>query len=329
VAPHRSFAKANNPYWSNHVATWHAGHQSAEEYCRRHDMSTKPFMLWARHLLSAEDLRKRKERLRNLRIIKLERQRKKAPSKSSRKAYTYRYNMRTDSEPIAVRAFWGMHVEAMNWSGMGNAEYAAALGLSPYALRIWRNRFADSGEEMDWRSLLHPSARAQLSSAPSCVRRTYRLTPQEADAPVKPAPLQRRTEARDRAGNGEAGRQCVAGLPSTRRRHQHGLPLAGAVRLDRQEGAATGNGGVDQRHGERGAGARGFAQPGAAAGRNDGSRIGRWTPCLCTSWQQFGGGEAAACPQGEGVMIVIPAGVQVHLALGHDDLRKGLDGSPR
>jgi hypothetical protein len=88
-------------------------------------------MLWARHLLNPEDQRKRKERLRNLRIEKLERQGKKAPSKRSRKAATYRYNMRTDSEPTAVRAFWGMHVEAMNWSGMGDAEYVAALGLSP------------------------------------------------------------------------------------------------------------------------------------------------------------------------------------------------------
>jgi hypothetical protein len=29
-----------------------------------------------------------------------------------------------------------MHIEAMNWSGMGLAEYATALGLSPHALRI-------------------------------------------------------------------------------------------------------------------------------------------------------------------------------------------------
>src|SRR5258707_8832949 len=69
-----------------------------------------------------------------------------------------------------------MHVEAMNWSGMGHAEYAAALGLSPHALRIWRDRLEESGEEMDWRSLLHPSARAQLSSATNCARREYRLT---------------------------------------------------------------------------------------------------------------------------------------------------------
>ena len=74
-----------------------------------------------------------------------------------------------------------MHVEAMNWSGMGHAEYAAALGLSPHALRIWRDRLEQSGNEMDWRSLLHPSARAQLSSAANRARRKYRLTPQAVD----------------------------------------------------------------------------------------------------------------------------------------------------
>jgi transposase-like protein len=74
-----------------------------------------------------------------------------------------------------------MQVEAMNFSGMGHAEYAAALGLSPHALRIWRDRLEESGNEMDWRSLLHPSARAQLSSAANRARRKYRLTPQGVD----------------------------------------------------------------------------------------------------------------------------------------------------
>ena len=60
-----------------------------------------------------------------------------------------RYGVRTDSGPIALRAFWSMHVEAMNWSGMEHAEYAAALGLSPHALRIWRDRMEQSGNEMD------------------------------------------------------------------------------------------------------------------------------------------------------------------------------------
>ncbi|MER9184402.1 hypothetical protein [Mesorhizobium sp. M0767] len=74
-----------------------------------------------------------------------------------------------------------MHVEAMNWSGVGHAEYAAALGLSPHALRIWRNRLEESRDETDRRSLLHPSARAQLSSAANCARRKYRLTPDAVD----------------------------------------------------------------------------------------------------------------------------------------------------
>jgi hypothetical protein len=58
-----------------------------------------------------------------------------------------------------------MHVEAMNFSGMGHAEDAAALGLSPHSLRIRRDRLEQSGNEMDRRSLLQPSAQAQLGSA--------------------------------------------------------------------------------------------------------------------------------------------------------------------
>jgi hypothetical protein len=85
-----------------------------------------------RHLLSPEDLRKRKERLRNLRRETPERQHKKEQSKRSRRPRRYRYGVRTDSGPVALQAFWGMHVEAMNFSGMGHAEYAAALGLSPH-----------------------------------------------------------------------------------------------------------------------------------------------------------------------------------------------------
>jgi len=217
VAPHRSFAKANNPYWSNHVATWYAGHQDVEEYCRRRDISTRSFMLWARHLVSPEDLRKRKERLRNLRLEKLERQGKKARSKRSQRPLRYRYGVRTDSKPIALRAFWSMHVEAMNFSGMGHAEYAAALGLSRHALRIWRDRLEESGDEMDWRSLLHPSARAQLSSAANCARRTYRLTEQAVDGRSN---RRRFTDAQKRAMVQETEKPGVAVAEVCRR---HGI----------------------------------------------------------------------------------------------------------
>jgi hypothetical protein len=181
MAPRRSWTKANNPYWSTHVATWYRGHQEAEEYCRRRKLSRATFERWPRHLVSPEDLRKRVEHPRKLRWNELEQQDKKKQPKRRRRRARYRYSVRTDSGPIVLRAFWSMHVEAMNWSGMGLAEYAGALGLSPHALRIWRDRLEDSGDEMDWRSLLHPSARAQLSSAANCARRKYRLTPQAVD----------------------------------------------------------------------------------------------------------------------------------------------------
>lgn len=175
--PRRSWDKADNPYWRTHVGSWYRSRLEAEEYCRRHRLSTVTFEQWARHLLDPKDLRKRAEYLRELHQEKLKKQARKASRKKQNGPPRRRYGARTDRGSLALHAFWGMHVEAMNWSGMGLAEYAAALGLSSQALRRWRNRFEESGTEMDWRSVLHPSARAQLSSAANCVRRQYRLTP--------------------------------------------------------------------------------------------------------------------------------------------------------
>jgi len=65
------------------------------------------------------------------------RQGKKGQPKRRKRPPRCRYSVRTDSGSIALRAFWSMRVEAMNWrSGMGLAKYAGALGLLPHALRI-------------------------------------------------------------------------------------------------------------------------------------------------------------------------------------------------
>jgi hypothetical protein len=93
-------------------------------------------LLWARHRLSAEDLRKRAEDLQKLRRKEPERQSKNWPPKRPKRARRIRYSVRTNRGPIALRAFLNMHMEAMNWSGMGHAEYAAALGFPPHAFRI-------------------------------------------------------------------------------------------------------------------------------------------------------------------------------------------------
>jgi transposase-like protein len=181
VAPRRSWEKANSPYWSAHVETWYRGTLEADEYCRRRNLSSAIFMRWARHLVNPEDLRKQMERRRNLHLETLGPEGKRLRPKRRQGARRPRYGARSESGPVALQAFWSMHVEALNWSGMGHGEYAAALGLSPYALRIWRDRLEESGDATDWRSLLHPSARAQLSSAANSVRRKYRLTPPAAD----------------------------------------------------------------------------------------------------------------------------------------------------
>ena len=39
----RSWEKANNPYWSEHVETWYRGHQEVEEYCCRRNLSRAIF----------------------------------------------------------------------------------------------------------------------------------------------------------------------------------------------------------------------------------------------------------------------------------------------
>jgi hypothetical protein len=121
MAPRRSRAKANNPFWSNHAAACYRGPLEAETYRRKHDLSTTSLMRWARHLLSAEDLCKRAEHLRNLSRKTSKRQHKKQPPKRQRRPRRYRCSVRTDNGLIALQAFWGMHVEAMNFSGMGHA----------------------------------------------------------------------------------------------------------------------------------------------------------------------------------------------------------------
>jgi hypothetical protein len=60
----------------------------------------------------AEDLQK-------LRRKKPGRQPKNGQPNRLKRPRRNRYSVRTASGPIALRAFWSMHVEAMNWSGMG------------------------------------------------------------------------------------------------------------------------------------------------------------------------------------------------------------------
>jgi len=246
MAPRRSWEKANNPFSSTHVATWYRGQLEARGIlppAQTFDCGVRavgaPF---AKPGGSAQACGKLAEIARG----RAGTEAKERPTKAAQETSGNRYSVRSDSGPIALRAFWSTHVEAMNWGGMGHAEYAAALGLSPHALRIWRDRLEESDDKMDWRSLLHPSARAQLSSAANCAQRKIPLDTNKRWTGGQTGVTSAVSKSRRSCRRRRSLRQRGAGLPPPWRRHQHGLPLAGRLWPDRSKGAATGNGGARQ-----------------------------------------------------------------------------------
>ena len=100
MAPRRSWINADNSLWSNHVAAWYRSVLDAKQYCRNHDLSTASLMRWARHRLSAEDLRKHAGVLQNLRRKEPRRQQKNGQSNKPKRPRRNRYSVRTDSGPV-------------------------------------------------------------------------------------------------------------------------------------------------------------------------------------------------------------------------------------
>ncbi|MGJ5222429.1 IS66 family insertion sequence element accessory protein TnpB, partial [Bradyrhizobium oligotrophicum] len=92
----------------------------------------------------------------------------------------------------ASEAFWAMHVEALNWSGMELRACAAATQLSPHSLREWRDRLATEEVTIDWPAHLHPSARPAVSTSARNSQPERRLTAAELGYPAtRPAPVRR------------------------------------------------------------------------------------------------------------------------------------------
>ena len=156
----RSWEKAHSPYWSLHVEAWRRSGLDRATYCRRHGLLKRTFDRWMKHLISKEEARKHAEYVLELRREERRQQR----AKNGKGRRRCRYAVSTDTRSRALQAFWAMHVEAMNWSGMSVRDYAAALRLSPTSLRKWRDRLDDGEEEIDWRAHLHPSARPPIST---------------------------------------------------------------------------------------------------------------------------------------------------------------------
>ena len=166
---------AKRSWWLVHFEAHRKSGLTAAEYCKEHGLSAKTFAAW-RHVLTDWEERKRKQNL-------------------ARKLH-YR-PISQDRRRQATQAFWAMHVEAWQWSGLHLRDYSSALRLSPHSLKRWRNLIESEEVMIDWRSLLHPSARPPISTgiSPSAKEKTEaaRLTAAlEADAPPRKKATRRR-----------------------------------------------------------------------------------------------------------------------------------------
>jgi hypothetical protein len=151
VGPKHLQNKARREWWSIHIEAWQRSGLSQRRYCQMHRLTDTTFTRWLRAITDAEAAKIRAQNAKILAETEHEerrRQRRGRPFKPTA-------NKRNQAAP----AFWAMHVETLNWSGMTLTHYAAATKLSRSSLRRWRD-LIDGGEvEIDWRARLHPSAR--------------------------------------------------------------------------------------------------------------------------------------------------------------------------
>jgi transposase-like protein len=180
--------EARQSWWRIHIEAWCQSGLSRAKYCRQHGLTTTTFGRWLSYLAGKEAARKQAEYLAELR----RQQRREAQEKLRKRRARFRFGVSTDMRSRALQAFWAMHVEAMNWSGMSVLEYAAALHLSPTSLRKWRDRLDDGEVDVDWRAHLHPSARPVAGTSANRTPPETGLTAPSSDDPSPPRqPLRR------------------------------------------------------------------------------------------------------------------------------------------
>lgn len=152
---------ARRSWWLVHIEAWRQSGLDRTNYCRQHGLWKCTFDRWLKYFAGVDAARKHTEyqaELRRQKRLEMREQRRKRRAR-------LRFGVSTDERNRALQAFWAMHVEAMNWSGMGVREYAAVLHLSPTSLRTWRDRLEDGVVEIDWRAHLHPSARPVVGTS--------------------------------------------------------------------------------------------------------------------------------------------------------------------
>ena len=141
------------------MEAWQRSGVSQPRYCAQHRLTETTFLRWRKALMNEKALQTKAELLRE---EQRERRRKRQICLSA------------DMRSKAVQAYWAMHVEAMTWAGMSAQAYAKAHRLSLHSLKRWRSLFEVGDVEIDWRTHLHPSARALLSDSPKDITKASR-----------------------------------------------------------------------------------------------------------------------------------------------------------
>ncbi|NPU13059.1 transposase [Bradyrhizobium sp. 83002] len=178
--------RARREWWSLHIEAWRRSGLGIRKYCQQQRLTENTLRRWLKRLAGNETGLKLEKYQTELRRERAQEERETALRKQKQRRFTVTSDLRNR----ASQAFWAMHVEALNWSGMELCAYAAAMQLSPYSLRKWRDRLAAGEVTIDWRAHLHPSARPPVSARNSQPAR--RLTAAEIGEPAAPpAPVRR------------------------------------------------------------------------------------------------------------------------------------------
>lgn len=273
--------KARREWWWIHIEAWQRSGLSQRRYCRIHRLTDTTFTRWLRAITDAEAA---KIRAQNAKILaeterdERRRQRRGRPLKLS-----------ADKRNQAVQAFWAMHVETLNWSGMTLTHYAAAAKISKSSLRRWRD-LIDSGEvEIDWRARLHPSARPQISSdVSSAAKDRSDDTVLTASVPGDP-PRDRRRNRRSFTDEEKLAivmeaEQADVSVAAVCRHHDIATSMVFRWRIQFGFGPderAIGSGQGDRQTAGRIIDARCAARPVAAGRWHDRGRTGRWPAGVC------------------------------------------------
>ncbi len=125
-------------YWQTHIEAWQRSGVSQEAYCKAHGLWRNTFRNWLKMF----------EQEAGQKLEKAEKRRK-----------TRARSLSSDKRNKAVQAFWAMHVEAWQWSGLTASAYAKAHHLTRQNLVRWQDRLEAEPEGFDWRAVVHPSAR--------------------------------------------------------------------------------------------------------------------------------------------------------------------------